>query len=206
MHYLLHPTAFPNIATLATVVQKSVSWEVEDNFQKQTYRNRYHICTDQGLHKLSIPIKHVGGADGRQKYKEVQIDNSDSWQVQHWRTLQTAYRTSPFFEFYEDDLAPLFQTEFKFLMDFNWKSLAFLQDALQKEHQNQHTTKYSKVFEDGIDYRSLVNAKRSPDTTFEPYSQVFGDRHGFVPNTSALDLLFNEGPNALSYLKNQTLP
>lgn len=190
---------------MAILAQQDVLWEVHDNFQKQTYRNRYHICTDQGLHKLSIPIKHVGGKDGRQKYRDVKIENSYRWQLQHWRTLQTAYRTSPFFEFYEDDLAPLFEKPFKFLLDFNWESIGLLSEAIQFEPQTESTSNYTTNFQDGKDYRYLVNAKKEVGVDFEPYNQVFGDRHGFVFNTSTLDLLFNEGPSALAYLKNQPL-
>ena len=204
---LLHPTCFPNILTMAVLDHnKEVFWEVHDNFQKQTYRNRYHICTDQGLHKLSIPIRHVGGKDGRQKYREVQIDNSYRWQLQHWRTLQTAYRTSPFFEFYEDDVAPLFHREFKYLMAFNWDSIRLLCDSISLNPETQHTEGYSKVSNEKHDYRPLVNAKKETILKFEPYQQVFAERHGFIPNTSALDLLFNEGPNASTYLKNIKIP
>ena len=187
---------------MAVLVQHEVIWEVNDNFQKQTYRNRYHICTDQGLHKLSIPIKHVGGKDGRQKYAEVRIENSYRWQIQHWRTLQTAYRTSPFFEYYEDDLAPLFQKEYKFLLDFNWESLNFLANALQIIYPQEHTVEYKKDFDQGNDMRFLVNAKKKVSFDLPTYNQVFSDRHGFIANTSTLDLIFNEGPNAIAYLKN----
>ena len=190
---------------MAALVQGNVVWEVHDNFQKQTYRNRYHICTDQGLHKLIIPITHVGGSDGRQKYKDVRVEKSYRWQRQHWRTLQTAYRTSPFFEFYEDELAPLFEREFSFLMDFNWKTIEFLITALQLKYPSSRTVSYQKIYDGDKDLRNLVNSKSKLDFEFEPYNQVFGDRHGFVKNTSLLDLLFNEGPNTISYLKNQTL-
>ena len=202
---LLHPTTFPNIATLAVVAQRPVVWEIQDNFQKQTYRNRYHICTDQGLHKLSIPIKHVGGTDGRQKYTEVLIDNSDRWQLIHWRTVQTAYRTSPFFEFYEDDLAPLFEEKYAKLIDFNWASIQFLGQALDLDIPKDYSESYQKESTDSLDRRHLVNAKKASTFTFDPYTQVFGERHGFLPNVSTLDLLFNEGPNAANYLKQVTL-
>ena len=202
---LIHPTSFPNIATMAMLVQQDVIWEVHDNFQKQTYRNRYHVCTDQGLHKLTIPITHVGGENGRQKYRDVQIENSYRWQLQHWRTLQTAYRTSPFFEFYEDELAPLFEKQFKFLLDFNWESIEFLMGTLQIEPCSERNAKYQREFQNGKDCRYLVNSKREPLFSFQRYNQVFGDRHGFISNTSTLDVLFNEGPNTIAYLKNQSL-
>ncbi|MEO0572565.1 MAG: WbqC family protein [Bacteroidota bacterium] len=205
MKALLHPTSFPNIASISVLVQEDVIWEVHDNFQKQTYRNRYHICTDQGLHKLSVPVKHVGGENGRQKYRDVQIENSYQWQLQHWRTLQTAYRASPFFEFYEDELGTLFEKRFRFLLDFNWEGINFLIGALQVKFRSEHNASYEKDFQKGKDYRSLVNSKKETPFAFKPYNQVFGDRHGFVSNTSTLDLLFNEGPNAVVYLKNLSL-
>ena len=201
MRILLHPTYFPNIATFATLVQHEIIWEVEDNYQKQTYRNRCVICTDRGQHFLSIPIKHVGGDQGRQKYKEVRLDNDYQWQRQHWRTLQTAYRTSPFFEFYEDDIAPLYDRPYEFLMDFNFETLRVISECLQIEFPKTRTTLYTKeVAQDILDARFLVRCKNEPIFDQEEYVQVFGDRHGFIKNTSILDLLFNEGTNAPTYL------
>jgi len=198
---LLHPTYFPDILSFATIIQNEIVWEVEDNYQKQTYRNRCYICTDQGRHLLSIPIQHVGGKEGRQKYKDVKLDNSYSWQRQHWRTLETAYRTSPYFEFYEDDLAPLFKKEQKFLLDFNLKTIENISDCLQIAMPSNRTMAYERNSVGVFDARFLVNAKKNTDFSQETYSQVFDDRHEFVNNASALDLLFNEGPNANAYLK-----
>ena len=106
---LLHPTYFPSIVQMVAMAQADkIVFEVEDNYQKQTYRNRAYIAHSNGKLTLNVPIKHSKNG-GRQKTKEVHVENSFPWQSQHWKSLQTAYRTSPFFEFYEDDLAPLFQ-------------------------------------------------------------------------------------------------
>jgi len=183
--------------------QHELQWEVQDNYQKQTYRNRCYICNDRGKHILSIPIKHVGGQEGRQKYKDVLIENDYEWQRQHWRTLQTAYRTSPFFEFYEDEFAPLFEKKQQFLMDFNLKTIEIICDCLQLEISNQRTALYQAQPIELLDARFLIKRKQNLGVTFDAYNQVFGDRHGFIPNISVLDLLFNEGTNALSYLKSQ---
>jgi len=185
------------------VSQNEVCWEIQDNYQKQTYRNRCYICNDSGKHILSIPIKHVGGQEGRQKYKDVLIENDYAWQRQHWRTLQTAYRTSPFFEFYEDEFAPLFEKEQQFLLDFNLKTVEIICSCLQIAMPNQQTKIYEPQPTELIDTRFLIKRKNNLGVNFEPYNQVFGERHGFVENTSVLDLLFNEGTNALSYLKSQ---
>ncbi len=191
----------PNILTTATIVQNEVQWEVEDNFQKQTFRNRTYVCTDRGKLMLNIPINHVGKNLGRQKYQDVKIDNDYNWQRQHWRTLQTAYRTSPFFEYYEDDIAPLYEKTFDFLLDYNLKSIAIICDCLQIEMPKSKTEKYLTGPSNVKDARFLVNAKKEFSIDLAAYNQVFGDRHGFLKNMSILDLLFNEGTNALTYLK-----
>ncbi|MCK5441225.1 MAG: WbqC family protein [Maribacter sp.] len=203
MKHLLHPTYFPNIATFAVLVNNDIRWEVEDNYQKQTYRNRCYISTDQGKQMLNIPIKHVSGHQGRQKYKDLRLENEYHWQRQHWRTLQTAYRASPFFEYYEDEIAPLFEKEYHFLMDFNLKTIEIICDCLQIEMPKERTISYEPHILDLKDARILVQCKNELDFCLEEYAQVFVERNGFIKNTSVLDLLFNEGTNALSYLENQ---
>ncbi|MGB6153976.1 MAG: WbqC family protein [Pricia sp.] len=205
MKTLLHPTYFPNIASFSVIAQNDIQWEVEDNYQKQTYRNRCYVCTDNGRHMLSIPIQHVGGQNGRQKYNAVLLDNSYPWQRNHWRTLQTAYRTSPFFEFYEDDIAPLYTQTYEKLLDFNRNTIETICNCLQMKAPQETTKNYELENSAVHDARWLVNAKRKLPFAQESYVQVFGDRHGFVKNTSVLDLLFNEGTNALAYLKNQDI-
>ncbi|MEA1785073.1 WbqC family protein [Arenibacter sp. GZD96] len=201
MTALLHPGYFLNIAHFAVMAQYEVLWEVCDNYQKQTYRNRSYICTDRGLFMMNIPIKHIGGAQGKQSYKEVRPDNDYHWQRQHWRTLQTAYRTSPFFEYYEDDIAPLFEDTFDFLLDFNLKTLQVICDCLQIPMPQNKTTQYELVFTGGLDARYFINPKQTLPIQQPEYVQVFGSKHGFIKNVSTLDLLFNEGPTAVHYLQ-----
>jgi len=191
---------------MARLVRNEIIWEVEDNYQKQTYRNRCYICTDQGKLLLSIPIKHVGGDEGRQKYKDVKLGNEYQWQRQHWRTLQTAYRTSPYFEYYEDDIAILFEKKYDFLMDFNFKTIEVIHDCLQIAMPTEMSQSYQVHLPPNLqDARFLVSSKNEQEFEQQAYVQVFGDRHGFIKNTSVLDLLFNEGTNALSYLRDINL-
>lgn len=206
MKLILHPTCFPNIAHGVCLVQSKIQWEQWDNFQKQTLRNRYYIATDQGAHTLTIPIKHTGSKTGRQRYHEVKIDNSYPWQKQHFKTLETAYRTSPYFEFYEDELKELFYETFEQLFDFNCKTIEFILRQLSLKQDMEFTQNYDALAESAKLGRHLVLAKKGILYHPNPYYQVFGDRHGFIPNLSMLDLLFNEGPNSLSYLKEQTTP
>ena len=204
--YLLHPSYFPNIATMALLAQHECVWEVNDYFQKQTYRNRTYICTDQGKHMLSIPIVHVGGKQGKQYYRDVKVDNQYPWQRQHWRSLQTAYRSSPFFEYYEDDLAPLFQNRYNFLLDYNFNCIDAVCSALELDVPEHRTTAYEASPSGIRDMRFLVNAKKPIPFSPVNYTQVFTERHGFIGNLSILDLLFNEGTNAATHLQKLSLP
>lgn len=200
---LIHPTYFPNILSFSYILHHPICWEVEDNYQKQTFRNRTYISTDRGKHIMSIPIVHVGKANGRQKYKDVLLDNSYPWQRQHWRTLETAYRTSPFFEFYEDEIKTLYTQPFEGLLNFNLKTIEIIFDCLQLEMPNTKSELFEVEPTNNEDYRFLVSAKLKHKLTLEPYIQVFGDRHGFIPNLSMLDLLFNVGPNSVDYLNKE---
>lgn len=201
MKFLLHPSYCPDIVTTALVAQHDICWEVWDNYQKQTYRNRCYISTDQGKHLLSIPIKHAGGAEGRQLYRDVRPDNQYPWQRLHWRGLQTAYRSSPFFEFFEEDFAPLYHQRFGFLLDFNFRTIEIITRCLDLEMKSEQTSGFNVGTDTMTDARFLVNAKTERPVKLKPYNQVFQDKHGFVAGLSVLDLLFNEGNSALDYLR-----
>lgn len=183
---------------------QEVCFEIEDNFQKQTYRNRAYIYGANGKLQLNIPIKHTK-SDGRQKTKEVLIDNSFRWQKNHFKALQNAYRSSPYFEYYEDDLAPLYENEFSHLLEFNLKTTEFILDALQEEVNISYTSHYELNLPAEIDFRFLIEAKKEQSVDLIPYTQLFDDKFGFLSNLSILDLLFMEGPNVLNYLENQNL-
>ncbi|MFD0861347.1 WbqC family protein [Sungkyunkwania multivorans] len=204
MSVLLHPTYFPSISHYVAIAQMNdVVFEMEDNYQKQTYRNRMYVYGANGKLSLNIPVKHTKKA-GHQKYKEVKIENDFPWQKQHWKSLQTAYRTSPFFEFYEDDIAPIFKKQHRYLLDLNMESIETINDLLQLDTNITKTSRYELNSSSGVDARYLVNAKKE-HTSLEPYTQVFGTKHGFLNDLSILDLLFNEGTNALTYLQAQHL-
>ena len=204
MKIVIHPTYFPNLAHfLAIVNANEVVLEMDDNFLKQTYRNRAYIYGANGKLGLNIPVIH--SQNNRQKYRDVKIYNQDHWQSLHWKSLLSAYRTSPFFEYYEDDLQHLFTEKAEFLLDFNMKCFEVICDCLQLELNISKTETYQKIIEDKTDFRYLVNAKKEVSYTFETYTQVFNNKYGFIPNLSILDLLFNEGPNALNYLESQTI-
>ncbi len=198
---VIYPAYFPNIETMAWAAQsKCVILEVRDNYQKQTYRNRCTIAHSNGQLTLTIPIKHTKTGE-RQKTAQVTTEDSFTWQRDHWRSIQTAYRTSPYFEFYEDELAPFFNSKPKSLMQLNLSIFGLLCELIGIESTITHTETYD-LNPKALDARFLVNCKRITEITFEPYIQVFAESHGFLANISVLDLLFNEGPNSISYLEN----
>ncbi len=204
MNIIIHPTYFPNISHFVGIVNaENVVFEVEDNYQKQTHRNRTYIYGANGKLSLSIPVKH--SHKNRQLYKDVKIVNDSNWQLSHWKSLQSAYRTSPFFEFYEDELAPLFHKKQQYILEFNFKCLNVIADCLELDLNYKTTNFYQKEILNSNDLRFLVNARKEQQQHFESYTQVFSNKHGYINNLSVLDLLFNEGTNALNYLHSQKL-
>ncbi|MDG3581351.1 WbqC family protein [Galbibacter pacificus] len=206
MQTIIHPTYFPSVAHWVALNENEgdIIFEKQDNYQKQTYRNRTYIYSPNGKQLLSIPIKHTKG-EGHQKYRDVMLEDSFDWKKQHWKSIQTAYRTSPFFEFYEDEFAPFFEKKHRFLYDMNLESIMLMADCLQLEIALKYTETYRVEVTKYQDLRSLVLAKKEKNYGFDPYTQVFDAKHGFIENLSGLDLLFNEGTNALSYLDQLSL-
>lgn len=179
-----------------------VYFEVCDNYQKQSYRNRTEIYGANGKLALTVPVSY--SQKNRQLYKDVKIANEEQWQLQHLKSLQSAYSMSPFFEFYIDDLIPLFEKQFDYILDFNLKCFEVLSECLQLNISLKQTAFFEKTPTDKTDFRNLV--KRNFEVnSLQPYTQVFTEKHGFIPNLSILDVLFNEGPNAELYLKRQKL-
>lgn len=205
MKTLLHPSYFPSISHFVAIAQSdTVTFEIEDNFQKQTNRNRTYIYSPNGIQLLNIPIKHSNLA--HQKTKEIKIESEFDWQKQHFKSLEAAYRSSPFFEYFEDDLMPIFQKKYNFLMDLNLEAFDIVCKCLRMKLDFDTTTEYFHEIDNPEinDFRYLVNGKKDP-SVFEKYTQVFDDKFGFLNNLSVLDLLFNEGRYAMDYLKNQVL-
>lgn len=203
MNCLIHPTYFPNVAHVAIMVKSDVVYfEVCDNYQKQSHRNRTEIYGANGKLALTVPVSYT--QKNRQLYKDVKIANEDNWQQQHIKSLQSAYSMSPFFEFYIDDLMPLFEKRFDYILDFNLHCFEVLLHMLQLNIISKPTLCFEKEPIDKTDYRQLV--KRNFEVnSLQPYTQVFTEKHGFISNLSVLDLIFNEGPNTELYLKKQTL-
>jgi len=204
LNTLLHPTYFASISHwIAIVNADELTFEVNDTYQKQTYRNRTTIYSANGKLSLTVPV--VFSQKNRQLFRDIKIHNDHKWQALHWKSLLSAYRTSPFFEFYEDELAPLFHSKQGYLMDYNFKCFKTLLECMQLDLEFGKTEAYEKKLENVQDLRYLTNARKEEAFNFSEYTQVFSNKHGFISNLSILDLLFNEGPNVLNYLKAQTI-
>jgi hypothetical protein len=204
MSKLIMPNAyFGPIEFFAYLVQQNQAIiEVSDNFQKQTYRNRCYIYGANGKLMLNAPIKHNKKGD-RLMVKDVELANDSNWLTVQWKSIETAYRTSPYFEFYEDDLRPFFEKEHKNLLEMTLESIDIVKDILQEDWKLSYTEEYYKNYgESDLDLRDYFNAKKDSETKFPEYIQVFSNKFGFIPNLSILDLIFNEGPNAVNYLQN----
>ena len=205
MNILIHPTYFPSISHFAAMVQsENITFEVEDNFQKQTNRNRAYIYSPNGIQLLNIPVKH--SKESHQKTKDIKIETDFDWQKQHFKSLEAGYRSSPFFEFFEDDIRPIFEKKYSFLLDLNFEVFDILSKCFRLKLDYTTTTEYFHEVDTNTitDFRGLVHGKKDL-SVFESYTQVFDDKHGFINNLSVLDLLFNEGKYAMDYLKKQEL-
>ncbi|TKS56367.1 WbqC family protein [Mesohalobacter halotolerans] len=178
----------------------SIYIEAAENYQKQSYRNRQYIYGANGKLMLNIPVKHSGSKQ-RLKYSESQIENDFEWQDLHLKSLESAYRTSPYFEFYEDDIQPLYDKNFESLFEFNLKCFESILNLLDIEVNIEMTSEYFKNYSKISDERKLIDAKSKKDFKLKTYHQVFEDKFGFISNLSILDLLFNLGPESVNYLK-----
>ena len=199
---LIYPTYFPSISHyIAMIAAESLTFEVEDTFQKQTNRNRMYIYSPNGIQMLNISVKHN---DANNNFKDIKIDNQYNWQKNHFKSLEAAYKNSPFYEYFIDDLQPIFEKKHEFMLDLNFEIFERINDALGISIHFDKTTEYFHEVNDKTDFRNLVNGKKDA-TQIEPYTQVFDNKHGFINNLSILDLLFNEGRYAVDYLKQQHL-
>jgi hypothetical protein len=222
MNVLLSTTYFGPIQWYQKLYRAEEVWiEQHESFLKQTYRNRCIIATTQGTQALTVPIERSTlnaqlSTFNDQRIKDIRISDHGNWRHLHWNALQSAYGESPFFEYYEDDLRPFFEKRWDYLLDFN----EAIREKICELIDIQPHVSYTSTFQlqpstihyppstihhplSTIDFRSAIQPKHpAPDPDFQPrrYYQVYEAKHGFLPNLSIVDLLFNMGPEAIFYL------
>ena len=195
---LFIPTYFSPISQYKALLNSnSITFEVEDNYQKQTYRNRCYIYGANGKQLLNIPVT-IPKYSKKTKSKDILVENAN-WQKQQYKSLEAAYNHSPFFEFYKDDLRKIFSKKYTYLLDVNLDSFKFIMDALElfKEYTLSKTYEETKL----NDFRNLADSKKKVEISTIPYIQMFDQKFGFLKNLSILDLLFMEGPNSINFLE-----
>lgn len=189
----------PNLEYFACMLQSElpVLLEQYEHFPKQTYRNRASVHSANGKLDLIVPV--IKGSKVHTPIKDVKISYEFDWQRLHWLSLQTSYRSSAYFEFYEDDFAPFYHKRWNYLIDYNQELFAVICRLLKVQPAISLTEKYDKAG-DLLDYRDSIHPKKKSNYKPKPYFQVFEDRNGFLPNLSVVDLLFNQGPQSQRYL------
>lgn len=172
--------------------------EQHEYYQKQSYRNRCRIATANGIMDLSIPVDSAG----KTLIRDLRISDHNNWQTHHWRSIETAYNSSPFFEYYADDFRPFFEKKWLFLWDFNLALFNKTLELLDIETKIELTEQYKpETCDNFLDLRAAIHPKKEISLLLKPYYQVFETKFGFMPNMSIIDLLFNMANEAQLILK-----
>ena len=201
MDILIHPNYFPNIHQFRQIIKaNNILFEVSDNYQKQTFRNRTYIYGANGKLGLFIPVIHTH--KNRELFKDVKISYDSNWMDLHLKSLQSAYRSSPYFEYFEDDFIKLYSEKEKFLADFNIKCIKLISNLLDLDLDFKISNEYVEKTNDIIDLRDLSNARKEKKIETPKYIQVFESKHGYLNNLSILDLIFSEGTNSVLLMSN----
>ncbi|MGJ7026576.1 WbqC family protein [Petrimonas sp.] len=173
--------------------------EVHENYQKQSYRNRCNIVGANGSMALSIPVEKPSAVKCRMK--DVRIADHGNWRHLHWNAIVSAYSSTPFFEYYADELQPFYEKRISFLVDFNLQLHELICGWLRIEQPTNLSPEYVAEIPEGIaDHREAIHPKRPSGFMTRPYYQVFQDKLGFIQNASIIDLVFNMGNEARLWL------
>ncbi|MCG9879887.1 MAG: WbqC family protein [Bacteroidia bacterium] len=198
----------PPIAWFQHIANCEIAYvETQENYIKQSYRNRCQILSANGILNLSVPVLHVSG---KQKITEVQTQELEGWRKIHWQAICSAYGKSAFFMYYRDIFEPIFLPQSSVsLLELNQELIRLILKALSLKVEIHVTDKYESDLQEKMDYRNYFNAKntnRETELIFaKKYFQVFAEKFPFEPNLSILDLLFNVGPRSQDYLLLKTI-
>lgn len=196
---LLSTAYFPPIEYLFHFIMNENVWiEAHENFVKQTYRNRCHIASANGLLALSIPLLHEGN---KTLVSEKKISYAEPWQGKHWRAVESAYSSSPYFEYFETEIRDVIFSEHEKLIDLTSASLRVMLSILRIKKELLFTEEYFHPSPELVDLRNSIHPRQESKLNFPDYYQVFKEKNGFIANLSSLDLIFNEGLKCVDYLQ-----
>jgi len=195
---LIEPTYFPPISHWKFIKSEDLLWSINSRYNKQTLTNRTYIDSANGELMLTVPIKHSGKNQPR-VFSDIKLDRSSDWKKNHFKSIKICYQSSPFYEFYEDDINSFFNLDFKNLYDLNFKSIKMVCNWLKikmPEDIYDEKNKYDFKIED---LTQLSNTKRTSYLKQKKYNQTFETNNGFINDLSIIDLIFNCGPNSIDY-------
>lgn len=205
MKVIVSSAYWPNVEYLAYLLHaEEVTVEGHEHFQKQSYRTRCSILSANGVLNLSLPVLHT---QSKMKMQEVELSYKENWQIKHWRAITSAYKNSPYFDFFEEEVSAFYTKSYKHLLDFNLAQIQLIGKLLRHSIPVTISQTYVKSPESVLDLRERLHPKKEPDAAVmryyssHPYYQTFGEKFAFVPNLSCLDLLFNTGLESKAYVR-----
>lgn len=198
---------FPPISYfMALLPFKSVYIEAFENYQKQSYRNRAYIAGPNGKQSLSVPVIKTNG--NHTSIKDITLSKETNWKQQHWNSIETAYNSSAFMMYYEEEIKAVLFKDHETLWKLNMELLELMLELFQIDTKIIQTTDFEKSPEGCLDYRNIIHPKGesifADKLSKNTYFQVFEDKNGFMPDLSCLDLLFNLGPDAGGFIRRIT--
>ena len=192
---VLEPTYFPPISHWKHISSNNLQWSINSRYNKQTLTNRTYIDSSNGELMLTVPIKHSGKNVPR-KLSKIKIDNSSNWKKTHFKSIKICYQSSPFFEFYEDDISFFYESDYEYLHQLNFASINLVCKWINLEMPKENFNVQEKEF---INLIYLSNTKRTRELLEKKYTQTFQVSNGFINDLSILDLIFNCGPDSKNY-------
>lgn len=205
MNVLLSTAYWPNLHYFFYVLHaESVFIEKYEHYQKQSFRNRTQILSANGILNLSIPVIN----NNKQLITDIEICYKENWQKNHWRAITSAYKNSPYFEFFEEDIKPFYSVQHKNLFEYNFLQLQLILKLLKKSKPIYFSDFYKIKIENQLDFRNLIHPKINiesdesiANTINTSYYQTFSSKFDFTPNLSILDILFNTGLETIKILE-----
>lgn len=195
---LIEPTYFPPISHWKLIKSSDLLWSINSRYNKQTLTNRTYIDSANGELMLTVPIKH-SGKNQQRVFSDIKLDLSSDWKKNHFKSIKICYQSSPFYEFYEDDIISFFKLDFENLYDLNFKSIKMVCNWLKIKMPEDIYNKKNKYDCKIQDFTHLSNSKRTSYLKQKKYNQTFETNNGFINDLSVIDLIFNCGPNSIDY-------